>query len=80
MWRIALGVALAAVALNLLLPEGPQSVAGIAAAALGFTAFALILVAMRGADAWTLLGLMLVLGAVLRATDLAIGPRASSTS
>ncbi|MDX6556279.1 MAG: hypothetical protein QOD86_2474 [Miltoncostaeaceae bacterium] len=73
MWRIALGVALAAVALNLLLPEGPQSVGGIAAAALGFMAFALILVAMRGADAWTLLGLMLVLGAVLRATDLAIG-------
>jgi hypothetical protein len=74
MWRIALGVALAVVTLNILVPEGPQSVGGIAAASLGFMAFALILVAMRGADAWTLLGLMLVLGAVLRAAELEIGP------
>ena len=74
MWRIALGVALAAVALNILVPEGPQSVAGVAVVALGFMAFTLVLVALKGADAWTLLGLMIVLGAVLRATDLAIGP------
>ena len=74
MWRIALGVALAAVTLNMLMPEGPQSTGGVIAASLGFMFAALILVAMKGADAWTLLGLMLVLGAVLRAAELEIGP------
>jgi hypothetical protein len=74
MWRIALGASLVAVALSLLMPEGPGSAAGIAVAALGFMAFALVLVALKGADAWTLLGLLLVLGAVLSSTDLAIGP------
>jgi hypothetical protein len=74
MWRIALGASLLAVALSVLMPEGPGSAAGIAAATLGFMAFALVLVALKGADAWTLLGLLLVLGAVLSSTDLAIGP------
>ena len=74
MWHIALGVALAAVMLNILMPEGPQSAGGVIAASLGFMFFALILVAMKGVDAWTLLGLMLVLGAVLRAAELEIGP------
>jgi hypothetical protein len=74
MWRIALGVALAAVALNILVPGGPQSVVGIVAASVGFMMFSLVLVAMKGADAWTLLGLMFVLGAVMRASELSIGP------
>jgi hypothetical protein len=73
MWRIALGAGLVVVALSILVPEGPQSVAGIAAAALGFMLFALILVALKGAEAWTLLGLMVVLGCVLGTADLAVG-------
>jgi hypothetical protein len=72
-WRIALGAGLVVVALSILVPEGPQSVGGIAAAALGFMAFALILVALKGAEAWTLLGLMVVLGCVLGTANLAVG-------
>lgn len=74
MWRIALGVTLAIVALNVLVPEGPRSVGVMAAASLGFMGLALVLMALKGAQAWTLLGLMLVLGAVLRAAELDIGP------
>jgi hypothetical protein len=71
MWAIALTLCGFFLALSAVVPDSDTASTGaLAGAVIGFVGLFIVLVALKGSDAWTLYGLMLVLGWVFRAFDL----------